>query len=145
MAKFSSFGATIGIGTGLLATTPTYTTIAQVSALSGPSISGETVDVTTHDSPSGFRQFVAGLVDPGEVTFDLVFDYDVGTHANASGGILYPLHQRTGRAFKITFTDSTPITVVFDAFVTSFEPDMSIDGAMTASLTLKLTGVLTWA
>lgn len=145
MTKYSSFGAALAIGSGLIATTPTYVTIAQVSNVAGPSMALDTVDVTTHDSAGGFREFVAGLADAGEVTFDLVYDPDSATHANSSGGVVYRLHQRTATAFKLTLTDTTATVITFDAFVTAFEPSEPVDGAMTASLTLKITGQLTWA
>lgn len=145
MAKYSAFGAVLKIGSTDVVGTATYTAIAQVSNISGPSMQMDTIDVTTHDSTDGFREFVEGLVDPGEVTFDLVFDPDEATHDNASGGVLYELHQRTKKAFSLDFTDSTATVVKFQAFVTSFEPSLSVDGAMTASLTLKLTGTLTWS
>lgn len=145
MSKYAAYGAALAIGDGLLATTPSYTTIAQVANISGPSMSLDPIDVTTHDSTSGFREFVAGLADGGEITFDLVYDPDSATHANSSGGVVYELHQRTGKAFRLTLVDTTNTVITFDAFVTAFEPSLAVDGAMTASLTLKITGTLTWA
>lgn len=145
MAKYSAFGAVLKIGSTDVVASATYTTVAQVSNISGPSMQMDTIDVTTHDSSGGFREFVEGLVDPGEVTFDLVYDPDAATHANSSGGVVYELHQRTKKAWSLDFTDSTATVVKFQGFVTSFEPSMSVDGAMTASLTIKITGELTWS
>lgn len=145
MSKYPAFGMALAIGDGLLASTPTYTSIVQISDISGPTVSMDTIDVTTHDSSGGFREYVEGLADAGEVSFDIVYDPDEGTHANSSGGVVYELSQRTGKAFKLTFVDSTPTVVTFDAFVTAFEPKGPVDGAQTATLKLKITGQLTWA
>lgn len=41
----------------------------------------ETVDVTTHDSPEQFAEFVAGQADGGELSFDLMFDGSSTNHA----------------------------------------------------------------
>lgn len=45
-----------------------------VADINGPGINMETVDVTTHDSPDGFNEFVPGMLDGADVTFDLIFD-----------------------------------------------------------------------
>ena len=52
----------------------TFTTVAEVLNISGPSLSRDTIDVTTMDSPDEWIEFIAGLNDVGEITFDLVYD-----------------------------------------------------------------------
>jgi hypothetical protein len=48
----------------------TYTAIAKLTEIGEFGIGeGDDIDVTNHDSSAGFREFVRGLVDPGEITF----------------------------------------------------------------------------
>jgi hypothetical protein len=64
--------ARIGQGTQLQYSTDgvNYTTIASLTEVGGISLGeGDDIDVTTHDSPDGFRLFRRGLVDAGEISF----------------------------------------------------------------------------
>lgn len=131
-----------GFGT-LLKFGATPTTIARVTGISGPSYEMDTIDVTAHDSSTSyFREYIAGLRDAGEVTFDLNYDPDGTTHKHASGGVPYLLEQGTLEDFEIVFPDGTE--VAFEALVISWEPDMPFDDKMTASATLKISGKPTW-
>ncbi len=56
------------------------TIIHQVADISGPEISVETIDVTTHDSPDHYNEFIPGAADGGELTFELVFDPSLNGH-----------------------------------------------------------------
>ena len=46
-----------------------FTAIGKIATISGPELSKEEVDDTTLDSPGGFKEFLSGLKDPGQVTF----------------------------------------------------------------------------
>jgi len=130
MAKYSAFGTALKRGA---------VEIAQVTNISGPNLSLDTVDVTEHDG-TGWEEVVATILRSGEVTFDIVFDPNAATHKNASGGILYDLTTRTSTTWSIVFPTTPAVTWSFTAFVTAFAPSMPVDGALTASCTLKITG-----
>lgn len=136
MAKYDAFGTAFKRGA---------VTIAQVSNISGPGLSLDTEDVTTHDSTGGWEEVVATILRSGEVKLDLVYDPAAATHKNASGGLLYDLAQRASTTFSIVFPDAANTTWSFTAYVTGFEPSAPVDGALTASVTLKLTGQPTLA
>jgi predicted secreted protein len=120
----------------------TYVALANVSNIGGPGLSRETIDVTAHDSPNAYRQFVGGLKDPGEISFDI--NYDPLVHdtlvadldLTASGG---------AKNWKITWPKSTGQvtagnTWTFPAIMTGFEPGAPIDDKLSASVTLKVSG-----
>lgn len=136
MANYAAYGTLLKIN---------GTTVAGVTNISGPNLTLETIDVTNHSSTSGWREFVAGLKDGGEVTFDIVYDPAGATHMNASGGLLYELDQGTSESFSLTFPDSGATVWSFTAFVTSFEPGAPVADGLTASVTLKITGAPTLA
>lgn len=74
MAGMDGFGVQLQRGDG--AATEVFTTIADVTSLNPPNISRETLDVTSHDSPNGWMQFLGSLKDPGEVSADVNYQPD---------------------------------------------------------------------
>jgi predicted secreted protein len=113
----------------------TFTTIAGVTELSGPSLSLNTIESTDMDSTGGYREFVGGLIDGGEVSVTINYDNHT-THRS----LLQDLTTRAVRTFRITIP-TTPATVwTFTALVSGFTPSTPVDDKSTASITLKLTG-----
>lgn len=115
----------------------TLAPIAQISNLSGPGLSVDTEDVTTHDSTGAWEEHVATILRTGELTLDIVYDPNEGTH-DASTGLLSMLEARLPVGFEMVFPDTT--AWAFAAVVTGFEPSAPHDGALTATVKLKLTG-----
>jgi hypothetical protein len=64
----TGFGATLQKGQG--DSPETYIDVLGIKSISGPQISRDTHDTTTMLSPSGWREFIGGLKDGGEVTFE---------------------------------------------------------------------------
>jgi len=123
--KYSAFGTAL-----LMDGTP----IAQVSSISGPGLSADTVDVTTHDSPGGWEEVVVSILRNGELTLEIV--YDPAAHAD----LIATYEGKTKQSYELQFPDDAYTAFIFDAYITNFEPDMPVDGALTASITIKLTG-----
>lgn len=127
------------------------TVIGQIRDLSGPAIESDQIEVSHRGSGGAidrFRRFVAGLADGGEVSFDIVFDPDLASHDPTIAGSMYDLAE-SGEVneFQITFPGqgSDVTTVDFDAFVSNFEIDSPLEDGLSADITLKITGPLTWA
>jgi len=137
MPQQAAFGTIIAIDNA-----GTYSTIAFVRDVGGPSLSLDTIEITTHSSAGGWREFTPGLLDGGEVTLDLFLDTASATQGNTTG-LLSEITGRTVEGFRITWPDAT--TAVFNAIVTSWEPGAVVDGALTGSVTLKITGAVTFA
>ena len=117
--------------------------VAAVRDITGPGIKMDLVEVTTRDS-SKWRRRIAGLKDGGTVTFEIVYDPDAATHANASGGVPYHIIQGTSNTFAVEFpTAATAVGLSFTAFVTSFTPKAPLEGAMLADLELTITSAVT--
>ena len=100
----------------------------------------DTEDVTSHDSTNAWEEHVGTILRSGEVSLDIVYDPANATHKNAAGGLLALLAARASDEFTLVFSDTGSTTWTFDALVTGFEPSAPVDGALTASVTLKLTG-----
>jgi len=133
MAKQAAFGTTFKITGG--------TNVGNIRNISGPGISLDTADVTSHDSTGAWEQVVATILRSGEVTLDIVYDPANAQIKNASGGLLYLMTTRASSSFTITYPNAS--AVVFTGFVVGFEPAAPHDGALTASVKIKPTGVVT--
>lgn len=128
-----------------------YTTVAQIRDLAGPAAVSDQIEVTHRGSGGNinrYRRYVAGMLDGGEVTFDAVFDPDHASHDPTLTGSMYALVE-SGEVnnFRITFPGdgSDTTTATFEAFVSNFEINSPLEDALTADLTLKITGPITWA
>lgn len=115
------------------------TAVAQVTNISGPGISVDTYDVTSHDSTGKWREFVSGLKDGGEISLDLNFDPAGATQKAAAGGLLFDMTAGTSTSYALVFSDSATTSWTFSAFVTAFEPAAPHDGKLSATCTLKIT------
>ena len=137
MAKFDAYGSELYKGTN------TGTKYAQVVSIGGPSMSLDTIDVTSHDSTSAWEEVVGGILRSGEVVLEIVYDPAHATHKNAAGGLLADFIARTAIVFTLIFSDTATTEWTFSGFITAFEPSAPVDGALTASVTIKPTGVVT--
>ena len=123
------------------------TTILEVKDITGPSYTREEVEVTHQESPLNSREYIPGLLVPGEVTFEINFLPDDETQQ----AILQDLNvDKTIQSFSILWASDrgTPVTAVtqaFTGFVTSFEPSAPLDGVLSGSLTIKIATIQTMA
>lgn len=120
----------------------TFTTVANVGDLTGPSISGNVVDVTSHSTEVPWRQKIVTLLDAGEITFPLFF-IPASTGAaghGATSGLLEAFTSRELRRWALVFPDAAATTWYFDAYLTRFSMTAAVAGVETAQCTLILTG-----
>lgn len=114
-------------------------TIGQIRDISGPEISRGEIEVTTRDSTEYWQEFLKGFKNGGNVTFDVVLDLALASHGTAATGLLWDLqNESTIPAWQMNFPGSK--TCSFDGFVTAFPPATPMTDAMTAGITVKITG-----
>lgn len=134
MSKYAAYG---------IALKKAGTEYANVKSISGPGLSVDTVDVTTHDQATAWEEHVATILRSGEISMDLVYDPAHATHKYAAGGLLYDLVQRVSIEFTLVFPDAGTTTWTFNALVTGFEPTGEVGSDLTATVKFKLTGAPT--
>jgi predicted secreted protein len=141
MAKTASFGAELAWDSS---GGSSYTAIAQVRSIKPPMVENDEIEVTTHDSTGGYREFIAApLKDGGEVEIELVWDPDAATH-DATTGLLSGAVSADIATFRLTFPDGT--IWYFPGFVKTFEPGaLDTDNEMTATVTIRVSGAPTLA
>jgi hypothetical protein len=116
------------------------TTVTEVTSISGPGISVDTIDVTNHSSTGAWKEFVAGCLDGGEVTLDINYVPTDATHKNAASGILALLITRALTACSVVFSGST---WSFSCYFTKFQPSAPVGDKLSASVTVKISGAVT--
>ncbi|WP_395674702.1 phage tail tube protein [Inquilinus sp.] len=135
---FIGHGTILGIGDGA---TPTeaFTALAEVVNISGPGMSRDTPDVTHMASPEGWREFIAGLKDGGELTVELNHLPGNATHDLADGLLgLFVSGAKTN--VKMTFPVTPAVFWILPIIVSAFEPDLPLDDKATLSATFKVAG-----
>lgn len=130
MAGMDAFGTKLQRGSG--GGPETFATIADITSLTPPGISRETLDVTSHDSTNGWMEFTGGLKDAGEVSADI--NYQPTEHDT----LIDDFEDTAPRHYRVIFPDGTIWS--FSAILTGFEPDAPYDDKLSASLTWKVSG-----
>lgn len=133
MAGINGFGTELQRGDGT-APTEVFTAIGNTTNISGPGLSRETLDMTTHGSPDGWMEFLGGLKDAGEVSVDV--NYDPAKHDM----LVADFEDDKPRNYRLVFPDTAATTWAFKAILTGFEPEAPVDDKLAASLTFKVTG-----
>ncbi len=120
----------------------TFTDVGQITSIDGGGVSRGTSDVTNIASTA--REFITnGFYEAGELSMDLVYDPQEDTHEffttqlTAATPALY--------YYKITFAvASGTATYLCGGYVTACSPAIEFEGALTASVTIQLSGAATF-
>jgi len=110
--------------------------LAEVTNVTGPNESRDLIDVSNHDSTDGFKEYIAGLADGGEVSVEGNFiagdsTGQIALHTDFQGG--------TSRTLLITFPSSLG-NMSGTAFCTAFSMGFPFDGKIPFSATFHYTG-----
>jgi predicted secreted protein len=135
-AKFHLWDSTLA--------TPALRKVAEVLSITPPVPTRDTIDVTNHDSSGDYREFITSLIDAGEAS--VMVNHNPGSTddlaiqaAFAAGNLI---------AFAIDLNrpgGGTQRRTSGTCIVSGYEPaDVVIDDKMTATLTLKVSGPLTF-
>lgn len=130
-------GMTVGRGDG--ASPETYSDILGITSVQGPDGSAAEIDITALESTG--KEFNMGLKDEGSVSLEIIFNPDDSEHT----GLRTDRDNATLRSFRITFTNSPATTATFNAYVTNYSVSGQIDEVVRLSVTLRISGSVTWA
>lgn len=130
------YGVLFKIGNG--ATPEVFTTVAEVTNITPPALARDSVDASHEASPESWREFIPGMKDGGEMSFDINF-------VPGSSTTLLLLAEIEAAVGNKQVVWTTGEIMSFAGFCTAFEPDTPIDDKMTASVTYKVSGKPTLA
>ena len=155
-------GIEIGFGTKLKFTTSSsgsstdFRDALNVRNISGPTAESDEVECTNFSSTNNYREFLVGMIDPGELSFDVCWETEAvgegesGAWFDTATSQIWPHEQltklfenRTLAKWKIVMP-TTIKTVEFDGRIKSFQPNVPVDDVITADVTVRLTGPITW-
>jgi predicted secreted protein len=109
-------------------------TVGAVTNISGPALKADQIDVTAHDSPDGYREYIQGLKDGGEIALEMVFvPDDSGQEALAAA-----FEAGTVDSYTIEYPDEWGWS--FDAIVTAYEVTSPLTDQLGCNVTLKVSG-----
>lgn len=132
----SDTAARIGHGNLLeiaLASAPSsFTYIREVFEGAPPSDSDDQVDASHFQSPNRTRQYIPGMTDSGEASFQM--NYVPGSATDRF------LRSIKGKSLVVRYTFANGCQLIFSASRQSYEQSNPIDDKMTATLTLKVSG-----
>lgn len=133
----------IGLGTKFQregATPGTFEDIAQVASITPPQSEADDVEIEELDPVDGYKRYMPGLLDGGEVSLTLNFD-SVNTGHTA---LLQDHQSRTVKNYKIVLPDTASWT--FSGYVKGFAPqEIAAGEVIQAEVTIKVVGKPTLA
>ena len=135
-AAIWAYGSKLQIGDG--AGSEAFTDVAEIVELTPPAMSRDEIDVTSHNSADGYREFISGLRDGGEVSFKANWLPTNTTH-DGTTGLLESFNDNANHNWKIILPNSL-ITISFVGFLTAFEPDLPLEEQAQLSGTIKVSG-----
>ena len=134
MAIFAK-GTELKVGDGA---TPTeaFTLIPGIRTITGPSMSAEVIDITSHDTPGGFRDKMQGLKDWGVLSFELLWEPSEPKHEQ----LFTDYVAGTVRNYTLTYPDTDNTTLTFAGFVGNNPTSSPFDGALTKTAEIVIMG-----
>lgn len=126
-----------GLGTVLKVGSSSSTAVAGLTEIGGLELSADTIDVTALDSEGGYREFIAGFKDAGEVSLSGFFNPETGKGQKE----LYDLFQSGNTEdFTIEFPATTKTKWAFTGIVTGFSTSTSVEDPITFEAVIKVSG-----
>lgn len=143
---YAAIGTQLWVGDGN-ASPETFFQMARLKDVAGPKMKADTIDVTTHDTSDGYKEFISSLKDGQEVTFSIVMDPNLATHNETAtsvgvtpGGFKYLFEARVRRNMRLVMPTSPTTRFRFVGVVTGFEADLKVLDAIMAAVTIKVSG-----
>lgn len=116
--------------------------LAEITSVTLPNPQVEDVEATHFKSPNRRREYIAGLIEDGEGTFEMNYVPDSAT----DNAIEDALNAGDARAYKIVVPDgANGWEISGTCIVKGYERMVPIDDRMTATLTVRFTGSSTEA
>ena len=118
----------------------TFTNAAEVLSIGGPEISAAEIEVSSLDSTGGYKEYITGLRDGGTIALELNW---VGSNAQQvllRDRAILP----TAFVYRITWPNSPATVATFSAVCTKFGMNTESGSAVKASVSLRITGAVTW-
>lgn len=119
----------------------TFVAVGKVKVIGGPSVKKEQIEQTSLDSVGGFKEYLSGLKDPGQLTFTLNMDPANSQHTaiRADAQLSSALSQRN---WRIVWPNSEQADFVGE--VLEYTRTTNPNEILPVDITVQISGVVTF-
>jgi len=151
MAGFAGKGTILTMSTAALTSTSFGATgaaviVGDLTNISGPTMSAEEIDISSHDTSGNFREFVVGFKDAGEISLEGNLTADGGA-AELVGAFKDRLNRNFHINFPVTSTEGGVglcyLRWEFEGIVSGVETATPYDDKASFSASVRLSGAPT--
>jgi len=114
-----------------------WVNISEIKNIGGPSKSRTTIDVTSLDATGGYKEFIAGLKDPGGVTLAMIFRRDTYEIMKDD------FEDDNLQNYEIFLPDVEYTSFEFEGLVTELPLTIPTDEAITCDVVIKISSEVT--
>jgi len=111
-----------------------WVAVAEINSITGPSMSRDTIDVTSLDSTGGYREFITGFRNAGTVVLAMNFTRDTYELMKTD------FESNTAQNYQIDLPDVEGTSLDFEGLVTELPLTIPADDKITADVTIQVTG-----
>lgn len=119
---------------------PSYVSLGEVINITPPSSTVDQIDVTHMESPGRRREFIDGLIDPGECSFEM--NYVPGSEGDQILLAILDIEPGEPRVQTCRIVYPNGIRHTFQANLQSYVPSIPTDDKMTATVSWRVTGTV---
>ncbi|MBL3587736.1 hypothetical protein JMM61_20705 [Rhodovulum sulfidophilum] len=112
----------------------TFADLAEVNEITPPNQQADDIDVTHQKSPNKTREYIAGMIEPGDMTVSL--NWIPGSATDMTIQTLKASGAR--RQMRIAWNNGVSWT--FTGYIKGFEPSTTLGDKMTGTVTIKVAG-----
>lgn len=112
------------------------TAVGGLSSIGGVEVSSETTDVTALDNTSGYKEYLGGFKDGGEVPLEGFLDGD----DRGQDAMYNAMEDQDEHDFSIVFPKTIGKTWTFKGVVTKFATSAAVGDAIKFSASIKVSG-----
>lgn len=119
--------------------------LTEVISITPPTFTVDQVEVTHMQSPGRIREYISGLIDPGEAGLEMNFVPGSDSDQLLFNWMNTPITTTRRRTCRVIFPPTTAGTFYwqFSGEITGYEPALPNDDRTTATVTIKVTGTIT--
>jgi len=119
-------------------TVPAFVGVAEVTNVTPGEATADRVDATHMQSPNRRREYISGLIDNGEASFEI--NWVPGSDTDVMLRELF----ESGEVVEHRITFPNGVTVTYEASIIGYSKAIPIDDRMTATITVAVSGAETW-
>jgi predicted secreted protein len=113
-----------------------YVPLAEVTSITGPTMTRDFIDVTSLDSGEGYREFITGFRDAG--TISLAMNFTDTSYSNLKSDF----ESVAAQQYLITLSNTEHTSLEFEGLVTEIPITIPVDDKISCDCTIKITGVV---